>query len=306
MMIEMISKTWPNLGLMKLSTKLRSEGYTTQASQFFTPLDYHLHPPERILISVIFSWDVPWVKWIQKNAPCEVEIGGPVFPKTLDPSIDEIPPDYSLYPISYSYLITSRGCPNRCSFCLVPKIEPKLRVIQNWRNHFHPHAKEAVFIDSNFLAQSSDHVHAVCNYLSENHIRTDFNQALDPMKIPEYIFDLKKINWKVIRIAFDERREEAEVAEAMRLIRKHITTDHRKITVFCLVGFRESFEDNLYRIQKVIDWGGTPFAMPYKSPKSKTRALNGELQNLVRWANKPRLWRSISFGEYRQDYRNMS
>jgi len=49
-------------------------------------------------------------------------IGGPKYPDTsLDPEIDRMKPDYSLYPnIDYSIGYTYKACPRTCEYCIVP------------------------------------------------------------------------------------------------------------------------------------------------------------------------------------------
>lgn len=56
-----------------------------------------------------------------------------------DVNVDVLPLDYDIledidykYPVGHDYLAyTTRGCPNRCSFCAVPKLEPEFKVTNN-------------------------------------------------------------------------------------------------------------------------------------------------------------------------------
>lgn len=73
---------------------------------------------DEIHISVVFTWDIRWaeqaaVQW-ERVAP--VSIGGPAYNQ---PGGDFVPGMY----MKNGYVITSRGCPNRCWFCSVPKRE---------------------------------------------------------------------------------------------------------------------------------------------------------------------------------------
>ena len=80
--------------------------------------------------------------------------------------IDKLPLDYSIlseisykYPASNSYFTyTTRGCINRCSFCAVPKLEPKYkgylplkRNVDYIKKHF-GEQKDLLLLDNNVLA----------------------------------------------------------------------------------------------------------------------------------------------------------
>ena len=77
---------------------------------------------DEVHISVAFTWDIPraerLAKTWEKMAP--VKLGGPA----LGAAGEDFTPGMYLKP---GYVITSRGCPNRCWFCSVPKREGSLR-----------------------------------------------------------------------------------------------------------------------------------------------------------------------------------
>jgi len=73
---------------------------------------------DAVEISVTFTDDLPIAEELADEwgqfAP--VTMGGPALD---DPGGDFVPGKY----IKKGYVITSRGCPNRCWFCSVPKLE---------------------------------------------------------------------------------------------------------------------------------------------------------------------------------------
>ncbi|MDR2094414.1 MAG: hypothetical protein LBP76_02710, partial [Treponema sp.] len=86
---------------------------------------------DKIHISVTFTWDIPvaeklYKEW-RKIAP--VEIGGPALGL---PGDEFIPGMY----LKKGYVITSRGCPNRCWFCSVWRREGEtireLPITEGW------------------------------------------------------------------------------------------------------------------------------------------------------------------------------
>lgn len=73
---------------------------------------------DEVHISVAFTWDIPWAEWAarQWERVAPVKIGGPAY---NEPGGEFVPGMY----MKKGYVITSRGCPNRCWFCAVPKRE---------------------------------------------------------------------------------------------------------------------------------------------------------------------------------------
>ena len=103
---------------------------------------------DEVHISVAFTWDIPRTEWLAKQwahvAP--VKIGGPA---TGEKGGDFTPGMY----LKHGYVITSRGCPNRCWFCSVPKREGDIRelpITEGWN-----------VLDDNLLACSDEHIRGV-------------------------------------------------------------------------------------------------------------------------------------------------
>lgn len=97
---------------------------------------------DEVHVSVTFTWDIPIAEWLAKQwePVATVKIGGPAY---NEPGGDFIPGMY----MRHGYVITSRGCPNRCWFCAVPKREGgmlrELPVTDGW-----------ILTDDNLLACS--------------------------------------------------------------------------------------------------------------------------------------------------------
>ena len=66
---------------------------------------------DEVHVSVTFTWDIPIAEWLAKQwePVATVKIGGPAY---NEPGGDFIPGMY----MRHGYVITSRGCPNRCWF----------------------------------------------------------------------------------------------------------------------------------------------------------------------------------------------
>ena len=118
-------------------------------------------------ISVAFTWDIPWAEWAarQWERVAPVKIGGPAY---NEPGGEFVPGMY----MKRGYVITSRGCPNRCWFCAVPKREGgvlrELPVTDGW-----------IVQDDNLLACSPAHINAVFAMLARQPHRPQFTGGLE-------------------------------------------------------------------------------------------------------------------------------
>ena len=96
----------PNLAAMKISAWHKAQGDHVELNMPLLPSDF-------TYASVLFSWT---------QDPIADLIGGPKYPSIkLDPEIESMKPDYTLYPdIDYSLGYTYRACPRTCDNCIVP------------------------------------------------------------------------------------------------------------------------------------------------------------------------------------------
>lgn len=114
-LVDVDRTKFPNLALMKISAWHKSQGDTVEwANALFANYD-------RVYKSKIFTFSP------DDTTPyeCEVVKGGTGYSLTtqLPKEIDDFIPDYSIYPqidkkTAYGFL--TRGCPNKCKWCVVP------------------------------------------------------------------------------------------------------------------------------------------------------------------------------------------
>lgn len=213
-------------------------------------------------ISVVFSWDLDraYQKAVwYKSIGYDVKVGGPAIHNTT--MFDEIAevgghiPDV-VYRHNPQATFTTRGCPNKCPFCLVPKIEPEYVELSDF-------PIRPVVCDNNILASSDRHFDMVCEKLS-NLQDVDFNQGLDARLLTPYkAKKISELNMRYTRLAFDSREYEEEFLGAMNLLKDNGISP-RKITVYVLINFKESPEDALYRLEKVRETEAFPFPMRFQ------------------------------------------
>jgi len=217
----------------------------TGIPDLFTP-DY-----DEIHISVAFTWDIPKAKELMKawegKAPV-VKMGGPAITGEGD---EFIPGRY----VAPGTIITSRGCPNRCPFCLINKPIKELPIIEG--NNI---------IDNNLLACSPGHVARVFEMLKDQHM-IKFTGGLEASRIKKPIIDLLKgINLRRLFTAWDSIETYGPVYEAIKLMRESGLTQHQ-VNCYILMGYDRSDtpEKAEKRCRAIFNLGATPFAMLYRN-----------------------------------------
>lgn len=283
------NNNYPNLALMKLSAYHKSKGDSVEWYQgpLFDDFD-------KIYASKIFTWTK------EKKISNKVIIGGTGFfadkkykPKNLSKEIEHICPDYSIYPnLKASYGFLTRGCPNNCKWCFVPKKEGKIKKhadIEEFTKH-----KNVILMDNNVLA--SDHGIKQIEKISKMGLKIDFNQGLDARLIDDKIAKLlSKVKWYFpVRLACDTSQNIENVRKAIELLRWHNVTP-RNYFVYMLI---DDIESALERVKFLKGMSVTPFAQPY-------RDLNGtkpkrELRDFARWVNTHKHFFSCSWDEYKK------
>ena len=130
---------------------------------------------DEIHISCAFTWDIEYAKYLAKEWANygEVKIGGPAL---NDKGGNFVSGKY----LKVGVVITSRGCPNNCSFCFVPKREGKLREL--------PIVEGNVIQDNNLLACSKSHIEKVFTMLKKQK-RIDFSGGFEASRITDKIVE---------------------------------------------------------------------------------------------------------------------
>ena len=254
-------------------------------------------------LSVVFSWQLE--KAFQRAAwfkamGYEVIAGGPavsVQPEFLDGvAVIESKAD-ALWRHNPEATFTSRGCIRSCKFCIVPKIEGELVELDDWE-------VRPIICDNNFLATSDGHFNSVIDKLKA--IRgIDFNQGLDARLLTKQRASrLAELDLFMIRFSWDHRSTEKSVMDAIELIRA-AGIPKSKIRVFCLIGYKDTPNDALYRLQTIKDMGIMPFPMRYQPIATLRRnQYLGEhwnerlIRHFTRYWSKQSWLRGIPFEEY--------
>ena len=108
-----VDSTYPNLALMKISAYHKARGDNVE---WYNSLCHY----DKVYMAKVFSFTPDYGYYVNAD---QVEKGGTGYDisKNLPKEIDRSFPDYSLYRIDKeAYGFLTRGCPNRCKWCIVP------------------------------------------------------------------------------------------------------------------------------------------------------------------------------------------
>jgi hypothetical protein len=224
---HMPKKSFPNFALMKISAYHKANGNTVE---WWNPLNNEAY--DAVYSSKVFDF-TPENMYL----PPQTIKGGTGYGlyATLPEEIDSQFPDYSIYPnCDYAIGYITRGCPNKCRWCVVPKKEGDIKPYAHWRDIVRPDTKKLVLMDNNILA---------CEYgirqlteLSQTDYEIDLNQGMDAQLVNDRIVDIiANLKWiKYIRFSCDTKERIADIHNAAKLLKHHGIKPYR-LWVYLLV-----------------------------------------------------------------------
>jgi hypothetical protein len=210
---------------------------------------------DKVHISVTFSWDIPEAERLYKEwvhiAP--VEMGGPALGQAGGDFIA------GMY-LREGYVITSRGCPNRCWFCSVWKREGdtlrELPITDGWN-----------VLDDNLLACSENHIREVFSMLARQKERIIFSGGLEAKKLKLWhVQEFLKLKPKEMFFAYDTPDDKDPLYEAGKLLLENgFNRQAPNLRAYVLVGYKgDTFQAAEKRLNECMEAGFMPFAMLYR------------------------------------------
>lgn len=237
-------KTFPNYALMKISAYHKAQGDTVE---WWNPLNTANY--DQIYSSKVFDFtpENPYLPdWAIRGGTGYSDI--PIN-QTLTPDIDACYPDYSIYPAcDYAIGYLTRGCPNHCPWCVVPKKEGDIRPYRTWQQLVRPDSKKLVLMDNNILA--CDYGIAQLESLIGSGYKIDLNQGMDARLVNEHIADiLSRLDWiRFIRFSCDQISQIGAIERAATLMKQH---GKKPYNLFIYLLVRQDVEDAAYRVDQL-------------------------------------------------------
>lgn len=254
-------------------------------------------------VSVPFTWllgdaEAAATQYRSKHARATVVAGGPGVALAGAPWADRVEPDCPFDVLAMHNpcaTFTTRGCPNHCRFCAVPRIEGDFRELDTWR-------PAPLLCDNNLLASSATHFRRVIESLRP-FPACDFNQGLDARLFTGWHAGLiATLRRPMVRFSFDHISMEGHVADA--IARARAAGLHR-IGVYVLVGYDDTPADAEYRMEWVRGFGIRPNPMRYQPLDAITKNAyvgpgwtDRELKRMHRYYSRLRFLEHIPFREY--------
>lgn len=284
-LLDIDSHNFPNLALMKISAYHKSIGDSVEWINFFNEYDI-------VYKSKVFTYTTD--NGFMINAK-EILSGGTGYDPliSLPDNIHKIPPDYSLYPrYKSAYGFLTRGCPNNCSWCIVPQKEGNIRP-ENDIEEILQGRKSAILMDNNVLA--SDWGIKQIEKISSLKIKIDFNQGLDARLIDRPMAKLlSKIKWlSPLRMACDTDNMLPVIEKAVKFLKEYKCTPQRYF-IYVLV---KDIDSALMRVTKLREFGLDPFAQPYIDFSGKNK-ITKEQKRFARWVNRKAIFKSVKWEDY--------
>lgn len=271
----------PNVALMKLSTWHKQQGHSVK---LYEPL---FDTPDVLYLSKQFDYTPDFL-----HLPdCEIIRGGTGYDLNVKlPCDDTVYPDYDLFGCDYAIGRITRGCPRACERCIVSKQDgTRLRQVAEltdfWRGQ-----KVVRLLDDNIAARFGIFYGTMLElYKAKVRVYID---SLDARHISKEAVDillmLKPVSqW---RFSFDQTSQEESIRDVIGWF-KAGGFPLRKITVYVLIGYNTTPEEDYYRVELLRGLGVSPFVMPYnrQDPYQKSYA---------RYVNAKAVFRSVSWADY--------
>lgn len=232
-------KTFPNYALMKISAYHKSQGDTVE---WWLPLSQY----DIVYSSKIFDFtpENPYL-------PPDTVKGGTGYDvhSVLPQEIDDMYPDYSIYPeCDYAIGFITRGCPNKCRWCVVPEKEGNIKPYREWRQLVRSDSDKLVLMDNNILA-SDFGIEQLADMIGSGY-KIDLNQGMDARLVTDEIAEiLSKLSWiRHIRFSCDSIPQIDAINSASEKLMKYGVRPYR-LFIYLLV--TKDIDNAAYRVEQL-------------------------------------------------------
>jgi hypothetical protein len=228
---------------------------------------------DEVHVSVAFTWDLAQG---HKLADSWAAVTG--LPTTIGgPGTGMAGGDFTpgMY-LKHGCVITSRGCPNHCWFCSVPKRDGALRelpITEGWN-----------VMDDNLLACSEEHIRKVFAMLKDQPRRPEFSGGLEAARLQAWHVDLlADLKPNRMYFAYDTPDDLEPLRKAGALLQEAgFRREGHRVCAYVLIGHPgDTFRSAEARLTETWDAGFFPFAMLWRDRRGNRQ---------YDWINFQRKW----------------
>lgn len=234
---------------------------------------YYKEMGDQVFLNGVGQFDMSIGSWLftfSEKSPCHFDGGPAITPSFRLEDFFEgierfsIKPDYSLFNLDYSLGYTWEYCPRHCPFCVVPKMDPPKQHYSIWTFH-DPKFEKLCLLNNNTFSDPQWKQTFEEIWDAGLTVRDENGYDLKLMD-DEKAEALKRTKFDgYIHYAWDQMKDEKKVIEGLKIAPKGM--------VYVLIGFDTSFEEDLYRCQKITDMKFDPYVMPYDRGNRHMRAF---------------------------------
>ena len=295
---------YPNIALGKIARYHRELGDTVE---WYNPF---VKWYDIVYMSKVFNFSPDYEYYI--NAYQVVKGGtGYDINSQLPQAIDRCQPDYSIYPNiprDYAYGFLTRGCPNKCRWCVVPKKEGAIRPYMDVDQIAIEGRNKLVLMDNNILS-AGDYAHEQLDKIIARKYRVDFNQALDARLVTDdFARQLAQVKWldkNRIRFGCDTPAQIQECERAMDMIISYGFKGEFFLYTMLNNDFWECYNRILYWWDKLQEQRKNhssnlvyAYAQPYRDPNNPHHQIPQWQKDMANWVNKKAHFVAHSFEDF--------
>jgi len=212
----------------------------------------------------------------------------------------------------YSYVFTTRSCPNNCKFCAVKKLDGNFWVNSKWKAQVDLTKPKINIFDNNIVIAPIEHFIDVIQFTIDNDLIIRFEGGIDFRFVTkEHAIWLSKANieYEYIRLAFDDIKADGKFQPKVKMMMAN-GVKGTDMSVYVLCNFTDNVEESHYRCREIVKLGIRPIPL-FFMPLDHTD-MRGEVRMNANWTpdlitnfrhfyTRGGLWRKLDFYTWIKD-----